>query len=355
MRTSAIACVWVLGALAVTGCGGGQRAAGKRGGPSTQGFSSERSTRAHAASGTSHLAVVVGASRRVWGELTPARLSRTEVAAARLGDSIYVVGGFEATSGRSTAAVERLDLRTGRWSLSRPMPVALNHMGVASYAGSLHVLGGYLSRTDTNSDATASFWRYQPGLNRWTAMPRAPTPRAAFAIAVLGDRLYAAGGRNDTTLALRSVDAFDFERRRWIRASSLNVGREHVAGVVGGGAVYVLGGREVGVGNFATVERYTPRAGRWQQLSPMPNARSGFGAAAIGGKIVVVGGEGPRGVIGEVDTLDLTSGVWHRATAMRTPRHGLGVVGVGPVVLALEGGPVVGLSFSRTVERLRVG
>jgi hypothetical protein len=38
---------------------------------------------------------------------------------------------------------------------------------------------------------------------------------------------------------------------------------------------------------------------------------------------------------------------------MRTPRHGLGVVSVGSVVLAIEGGTAAGLSYSRTVERLR--
>lgn len=87
----------------------------------------------------------------------------------------------------------------------------------------------------------------------------------------------------------------------------------------------------------------------------MPVARSGFGATTAAGQIVVVGGEGPQGTISEVDALDPASGRWRQLPSMRTPRHGLGVVSVGSVVLAIEGGTAPGLSYSPTVERLRVG
>jgi N-acetylneuraminic acid mutarotase len=300
------------------------------------------------------LAVATGASSAAWTALPETLLTRTEVAAARVGDAVYVVGGFDERTSASTTAVERLDLRTGRWSLPRPMPIALNHMGAASYGGSLYVLGGYRSQSDTNSDATNSFWRYDPATDQWSAMPPAPTPRAAFATAVLGNRLYAAAGRNDDTLALTSVDVFDFSQQRWLSAPSLRVAREHVAGAAAGGAVYVLGGRERGVGYFATVERYVPGSDHWQELTSMPVERSGFEVATLPRRIVAVGGEAGEGVIGEVDSLNLATGAWERLPPMRTPRHGLGVVSAGPVLLTIEGGPVAGLTYSRAVERLLV-
>jgi hypothetical protein len=147
---------------------------------------------------------------------------------------------------------------------------------------------------------------------------------------------------------------FDFATRQWTSAPDLAVGREHTAGVAAGGAVYVLGGRALGVGDYATVERYVPGASHWQELAPMPVQRSGFEAVATPGSITVVGGEvGPQ-VIAEVDSLDLATGAWHHLPAMRTPRHGLGVVSDGRVVLAIEGGPAAGLSYSSTVEALLV-
>jgi len=348
MSARAVACA-VLAALALAACSRGQPASNSRA-SATHRASVPAEVR-HPAKPCS--AAVARASSRRWKALAPAPLSRTEVAAAMVGDAVYVVGGFDARTAASTRKVERLDLCTGRWSLVHPMSAALNHMGVASYGGSLYVLGGYRPRTDTNSEATARFWRYEPHTDRWSAMPSAPTPRAAFAIAVLGHRLYAAGGRNDSVLALRTVDVFDFARHRWSRAPSLEVGREHVAGMAAAGAVYVLGGRVAGV-NLAAVERYVPGDDRWQELPPLPLARSGFGAAATPGRITVVGGEGPTGTIREVDSLDLASGAWRRLAPMGTPRHGLGVVSIGSVILAIEGGPTPGLSYSRTVQRLLI-
>ena len=55
-----------------------------------------------------------------WTGLSPAPHSRGEVSAAVVGDSIYVVGGFE--RGQTTALVERLNLATGRWRTPGPCP-----------------------------------------------------------------------------------------------------------------------------------------------------------------------------------------------------------------------------------------
>ena len=55
------------------------------------------------------------AATGAWKPLRSATLERTEVAAARIGRFIYVVGGFERRSGATTAAVERYDIGQDRW------------------------------------------------------------------------------------------------------------------------------------------------------------------------------------------------------------------------------------------------
>ncbi len=70
-----------------------------------------------------------------WTALAPAPLERTEVAAARIGRSIYVVGGFEERSGATSAAVERYDIRRNRWSRVRAMPIAVNHATAVAHRG----------------------------------------------------------------------------------------------------------------------------------------------------------------------------------------------------------------------------
>ncbi len=289
-----------------------------------------------------------------WTALAPAPHSRGEVSAALVGDSIYVVGGFDTTA-HTTALVERLNLRTGRWATSRPLPQPLNHMNAVGFGGSLYVVGGYAQPGDTSAGAVRGFWRFNPATGRWNAMPPAPLPRAAAGAAVIGHRLYVAGGRSDTLTTISTLAIFDFDTGKWSLGPPLHHAREHVAGVAAGSAMWILGGRAVGLGNFADVERYRPGASAWDRLPAMPVARSGFQAVNVEGKIVVVGGEGPAGTIAEVDELNPATGHWTRLPDLPTARHGLGLVADGPLVYAIEGGPQPGLTTSPVVERLRVG
>jgi hypothetical protein len=304
--------------------------------------------RSHAAGAVSLAGVPVGR----WTALPDSPLSRGEVSAALVGHVAYVVGGFD-PNGTTTGAVQRLDLRTGRWSISAPLPVPLNHMSAVGYGGKLYVVGGYSQARDTSTGAVRGFWRFDPATGRWSAMPHAPLARAAAGAAVLGHRLYVAGGRSDTLTTISTLAIFDFDTHTWSVGPPLHHAREHVAAVAADGAVWLLGGRALGQGNFTDVERYQPGTRTWQRMAPMPIARSSFQAVAAGGKIIVVGGESTI-TFGEVDELDPATDRWSRLPNLPTPRHGLGLVADGPLVFAIDGGPQAGLTMSRVVERLRV-
>jgi hypothetical protein len=93
-----------------------------------------------------------------WLPLASAGLERSEVAAARIGHAIYVLGGFERTSGgATTAAVERYDIRRDRWRRVRSMPVALNHPAAAAHGGRLYVSGGYRAEQSLASPSRSLF------------------------------------------------------------------------------------------------------------------------------------------------------------------------------------------------------
>jgi Kelch motif len=76
-----------------------------------------------------------GARQDQWTALRPAQLERTEVAAARIGRFIYVVGGFERSTAGTVAAVERYDIRRDRWRRVPDMPIALNHPTAVAQRG----------------------------------------------------------------------------------------------------------------------------------------------------------------------------------------------------------------------------
>jgi N-acetylneuraminic acid mutarotase len=295
------------------------------------------------------------AAALAWTPLPPATLERTEVAAARVGHSIYVAGGFERTSGRTTAAVERYDIGRRRWTRVRSMPVALNHAAAVAHRGRVYVSGGYADATGLSQPANVLL-RYHPGRDRWRRLAPAPTPRAAHSAAVIRDRLYIAGGADERG-SLRSLEIYDFKQRRWRTGPSFpGPARNHTGGVASRGHFYVIGGRDSG--NLADVERYDPRRRRWQRLPDLATARSGIASVRLrDGRIVVFGGERlePGGTtIRPVEMLDPRRRRWTSLPGMRTPRHGLGGAALGRRVFALEGGPSPGFAFSDTLETLLV-
>ncbi len=296
-----------------------------------------------------------GAARNEWRPLAPATLQRSEVAAARIGRFVYVVGGFEAKGGQTVAALERYDIRRNNWGQMRPMPIAVNHPVAAAHRGRLYVHGGYRARRDLSS-ASRRLYVYSPESNRWRRLADSRQPRAAHAFAALGGHLYAAGGRNETA-DLTSMEVYDIARRRWRRGPAFpGPRRDHMTGVAAGGYFYALAGRE-GDTLYRTAERYHPRRRRWQRLPPMRRARAGIAAAAVSrGRVVVFGGEdfGTGKTIGDVELFDPARRRWRSLPAMRTPRHGLGGVSLRNRVYAIEGGAQPGFHFADTIEFLDV-
>jgi N-acetylneuraminic acid mutarotase len=292
-----------------------------------------------------------GASAPKWRPLTPAKLARTEVAAARVGRSIYVMGGF-LPDRTSTAATERYDITRDRWSRVADMPVPLNHAAATTYKGKLYVVGGYGSRTGL-AGPVATLYRYDPGRDRWRRLPSMRTARGALAVGVIENRLYAAGGAAGGRVQ-DGLEIYDFERRRWIAGPAMPTPREHLAGAVARNRFYALAGRAAGHGNYRTVEAYDPRIRRWRTMPPMRKARGGIGAATTSGRIVVAGGEESAGTISEVELFDPRRRTWARLPDLPTPRHGLGVVARGDRVYVIEGGDHPGYAFTRTLEALDV-
>ena len=230
-----------------------------------------------------------GAGVPAWRRLRSSTIARTEVAAARIGDAVFVVGGFAAPDGATSAIVERYDLRRNRWTRVAPIPIAVNHAAAVAYRGALYVVGGYTAANGL-ADETSVLQRYDPRTDRWTRMAPAPTARAAHAAGVIGGRLHLAGGAEDGA-PLARLEIYDFARDRWSAGPPMRIAREHLAATVHGGALYVLAGRAAGRGNFAVVERYVPARRRWERVPAMRKPRGGIAAATVSGRVVVVGGE----------------------------------------------------------------
>jgi hypothetical protein len=235
------------------------------------------------------------------------------------------------------------------------MPVGLDHVGVVAYRRDLIAVGGNPTEGTVNgpTSATAAIYRYDTQQDRWSKLTSLPDgPRGGAGVAVIGDKLYVAGGARTkagvgTSTTIPSLEIFDLKSGGWSHGPNLPTPRTHVSGIAVGGYFYVLGGSNV-VGfrgkNLPTVERYNPRSGKWEKLPDMPRVHWAFAAVEVDGKIVVIGGvakgglvPGLGGLAPQVDMLDPARRHWSTLPGMRTPRHHLAAVSLRNRIYAFDG------------------
>jgi N-acetylneuraminic acid mutarotase len=281
-----------------------------------------------------------------WERLAPIPTPRTEVTAAALGNSIYVIGGFDAL-GQTVPTVEVYDIEADTWTRGPDLPVAVNHAMSTVAEGTLYVTGGYLGPL---SDPTnRAFALSEAG---WEELPPMPEPRAAAGAAAVGNEIYVAGGVGPTGLA-DSTPVLDTGTGRWRSVPGLLTPREHLGVAAFGGQVYAVGGRTGGIGtNLGESEALDPATGNWRPLPPMPTPRGGLAAAATSSGLIVAPGGEADATFAEVEAFDAEEGRWVVLPPMPTARHGLGVAAAGATVHVIAGGPTPGLSVSGAHEVL---
>ncbi|HEX2178389.1 MAG TPA: kelch repeat-containing protein [Actinomycetota bacterium] len=279
-----------------------------------------------------------------WRTLSDAPNQRTEVAAAAVGDRIYVLGGF-VPPGRTVSIVEIYDTTTDTWSRGPDLPLPVNHAMATAAGGALYVFGGYTGETGLSVPTDRAFVLRG---DRWEELPRMPEVRAAAGAAAIGDRVYVAGGVGPQGLA-ESMLVYDNAAGTWSQATGVPTPREHLGVATDGRRLFAAGGRPPNTSRF---EAFDPGTARWERLADMPTARGGLAATRTSnGLIVAAGGEADE-TFPEVEAFDVGEDRWVRLPGLPTPRHGLGVVAVGNTVYVLAGGPRPGFAFSGANEAL---
>lgn len=287
-----------------------------------------------------------------WLPLAPLQEGpRQEVGVAAIGNTVYVIGGFD-----GVGRVEAYDIPTNQWATVANLPQPRNHIGAAAIGGFVYSVGGFVGNGFSPADEV---YRYDPARNVWREVMPLPTRRGALAVAAVDGFLYAAGGTGPAGNVTR-FDVYDPERDEWTELSPLPSARNHLAAAGFDGRLYVVGGRFDGGGsnNSAALERYDPSAKRWESLAPMPTARSGLAAAVLNGRLVVVGGEvnpaDPDGVFPQVEAYDFATDTWESLDPMPVPRHGIGAAAVGDLLYVPGGATRAGFRATEHHDALRI-
>ncbi len=180
------------------------------------------------------------------------KFSRTEVACALVGATMYVVGGVLGLCPCRDVDVYDLarELR-GKTYMRAPRRMCC----AAATGGALLVAGGFGAAGETLARAEL----YVP-LVGWSDAPSMLAPRAAAACAALGPDVYVAGGVGAAHDRVDTAEYYDAARGAWVALPPMPSPRSHCGGAAIAGAFYVVGGIEAG-GPAATYLRFD--GGRW--------------------------------------------------------------------------------------------
>jgi N-acetylneuraminic acid mutarotase len=176
-----------------------------------------------------------------WRSLAPLSSPRGSVSLVAFGGRIHAIGG-RLSDGRTVGTHEMYDPATGKWTMAAALPVARDHLAAVVANDGLHVFAG---RTDATVDNVGLHDIYDAPADRWRALAPMPTPRSSGAAAYYrGLILYYGGECKDakTRIAYDEFDAYDPKIDSWRALAKAPSALHAQAAAIAGDTAYFIGG-----------------------------------------------------------------------------------------------------------------
>jgi len=291
----------------------------------------------------------------LWQRRAAFPLEASGVSAATVfGQRVYALCGN--TPQGPLSSLYTYDPAVDQWRIGPrlPIPDGAQDCNVAASAGRLYILGAIPGGTAAVDGNT---YVYDPTGDEWRVVGSMPTARTGSGVAVVGTRIYVAGGADATGRASNALEVFETNSRVWSRLPDMPTARDFLTAKSIRGLIYAIGGRADGVA-LNTTEEYNPSTRSWRARASMPTARYGLASGRSNARIQVFGGEGPCGaaigVCGQNEEYDPATNTWRSLAPMLQPRHSLYGTTLDGRVFAVAGGPRSAASFSRVHEALHL-
>ncbi|XP_034384819.1 kelch-like protein 32 isoform X2 [Cyclopterus lumpus] len=205
------------------------------------------------------------------------------------------------------------------WSELAPMPTGRSHHCVAVMGNFLFVVGGEVEHATGRTCAVRTACRYDSRGNCWTEIAPMKACREHFVLGVLGQYLYAVGGRNELRQVLPSVERYCPKRNKWMFVQPFDRSLSCHAGCVAESLLWVSGG----VTNTAQYQNrlmvYDPEQDQWLARSPMLQRRVYHVMAAVRRQLYVLGGNdldynNDRILVRHIDSYNMDLDQWTRCS-----------------------------------------
>jgi N-acetylneuraminic acid mutarotase len=241
-----------------------------------------------------------------WRAATPLPVGRdyNHSHAAFVGDTLFMIGGFDVSVGLETAKVYRATVTggdLGAWTETMPLPAARALSDIVTIDQRMYVVGG------------ANFGGAQPSvyiadatlagdITSWSATTELPVALKAHGVVTANGYLYAIGGGDMNNIRRAEVYVAPVQANgslgTWQATTSLPSPRANLCAITAGGYLYAIGGDDVTIQSTATVyvaslDPDTGSVGPWSVTTAMPAPRQGFSALTDGNHIYVIGGDTP--------------------------------------------------------------
>ena len=120
------------------------------------------------------------------------------------------------------------------------------------------------------------------------------------------------------------VFRYDPQKNLWEYVSSMSNRRKHLGAASLNGKLYAVGGRSETT-ELNSVECYDPSTNQWHSVVAMATRRSGVGLEVVNNQLFAIGGFDGSSYLKSVEYFDPSTGVWKVAESMNYRRLGGGV------------------------------
>ena len=169
----------------------------------------------------------------------------------------------------STTRVDSYDTVAGRWTSLAPLPNVRHAFATVLCGESIYVVGGW--------NASKAGYMYNPTISRWSLIPAMHTERRYCAAISHDNKIYVMGGQtiDDVQCILASCECFDPNTQTWTSLEAMDAPRCKAPCVVipdvddcGSSCIAILGGY-IGdrIGVCSSVQLYSVKTNKWRTAS----------------------------------------------------------------------------------------
>lgn len=214
-----------------------------------------------------------------------------DAAEAELGSAVVLFGGgqFEG-SDRIIRVLPSPAMQIGR------LPEALSDLDAAVVGNTAYVVGGY------NGTSTSRAIYAARGGGAVTTVGQLPMGLRYPAAAALEDQVVIAGGETTAGTPTAAAWSFGTATHQVHRLPDLPAPHDHAPAVALNGRVYILGGLREGAFTN-TILSWAPGEHGWRVAGHLPAPISDGAATTLGNEVVVLGGRGPSGTTATITYL----------------------------------------------------